>query len=66
VAIDPEPDAVEIFVAAFPVDRFYVGNAVSAAEHRDMFNIIDVTSGWKVDLIVRKDRPYSREGLTTG
>jgi hypothetical protein len=26
-----------------------------------MFNIIDVTTGWKVDLIIRKDRPFGRE-----
>lgn len=24
-----------------------------------MFNVIDATSGWKVDLIHRKDRPFS-------
>jgi hypothetical protein len=61
MVIDPDRDAIEVLVASFPPDRFYVGDAVSALEHRDMFNIIDVTSGWKVDLIVRKDRPYSRE-----
>lgn len=27
---------------------------------RGMFNAIDPESGWKVDLIVRKDRPFSR------
>ena len=27
---------------------------------RTMFNVIDVESGWKVDLIVRKDRAFSR------
>ena len=26
-----------------------------------MFNIIDVTTGWKADLILRKDRAFSRE-----
>lgn len=25
-----------------------------------MFNIVDFASGWKVDLIVRKNRPFSR------
>ena len=28
-----------------------------------MFNIIDLASGWKADLIIRKDRPFSREEL---
>ena len=26
-----------------------------------MFDVIDVTTGWKVDLIVRKDRAFSEE-----
>ena len=26
-----------------------------------MFNVIDTASGWKADLIVRKDRPFSEE-----
>lgn len=26
-----------------------------------MCNVIDVETGWKADLIVRKDRPFSRE-----
>ncbi len=26
-----------------------------------MFNVVDMTSGWKVDLIVRKARPFSVE-----
>ena len=28
-----------------------------------MFNVIDPASGWKADLIVRKDRPFSRVEL---
>ena len=26
-----------------------------------MFNVVDVESGWKADLIVRKTRPFSEE-----
>ena len=26
-----------------------------------MFNVIDLHTGWKVDLIIRKSRPFSRE-----
>jgi hypothetical protein len=28
-----------------------------------MFNVIDFSGGWKADLIVRKDRPFSIEEL---
>lgn len=34
--------------------------AMSAWRTRSQFNAIDPESGWKVDLIVRKDRPFSR------
>ena len=29
-------------------------------EQRSSFNVIDEATGWKVDLIVRRDRPFSR------
>ncbi len=59
VVIDPDLSSVQLLVELFPPDRFYVSDAVSAVERRDMFNIVDTESGWKVDLIVRKDRPFS-------
>ena len=40
-----------------------VDDAHAAWEHRSQFNVLDPTTGWKVDLIVRKDRPYSRVEL---
>ena len=33
--------------------------AIEAIEQRTMFNVIDPDSGWKADLIVRKDRAFS-------
>ena len=35
--------------------------ARDALRRRSMFNIIDFTEGWKADLIIRKDRPFSIE-----
>ena len=35
--------------------------AREALASRSMFNVIDTQSGWKVDLIVRKLRPFSEE-----
>ncbi|HMC64579.1 MAG TPA: hypothetical protein VKI65_06545 [Gemmataceae bacterium] len=42
---------------------YYVGkeSAHDALRNRSTFNIIDFQSGWKADLIVQKDRPFSRE-----
>lgn len=63
MVIDPEPSGLKLLVADLPTDRFYVNDALAALEHRDMFNIIDLASGWKVDLIIRKNRPFSRSEL---
>lgn len=59
VVIDPEGGVIDVLVAAFPPGQFYVGEAIEAVRLRDMCNIIDTRSGWKVDLIVRKARPFS-------
>jgi len=42
-------------------DGWYVSDAAAgeAIEQRTMFNVIDPESGWKADLIVRKDRAFS-------
>ena len=33
--------------------------ALEALQHRAMFNVVNTTTGWKADLIVRKLRPFS-------
>jgi hypothetical protein len=62
IVIDPISQSLERFVKAFDPDRIYVDP--SAAERafldRDQFNLIDMTTSWKVDLIIRKERPFSR------
>lgn len=42
-------------------DNAYVSTeaAISALEHKGMFNVIDYQTGWKADLIIRKDRAFS-------
>jgi hypothetical protein len=37
--------------------------AIDALRRRSMFNVIEIDTAWKVDLIVRKDRPFSLEEL---
>lgn len=60
IVIDPSDASLARFLDAVP-DRFYVDpdTARDALSRRSMFNLIDQDSGWKVDLIVRKDRPFS-------
>jgi hypothetical protein len=61
MVVDPTHESIDRFVAALDRSRYYVDDAVEAVRRRDMCNVIDTETGWKVDLIVRKDRPFSRE-----
>jgi hypothetical protein len=65
IVIDPTPDQLDQLLARLDLDRFYVDADVArdALRRRSMFNVIDMTSAWKVDLIVRKARPFSVEEL---
>jgi hypothetical protein len=60
IVIDPTGEALSSFVAAFDPETIYVEpSAMKAPASRDQFNVIDTSTGWKVDLIIRKDRPFS-------
>ena len=61
LVIDPTPDAMQRFVDDLDRSRYDVDDAVGAVRARDMCNVIDTETGWKADLIIRKDRPFSRE-----
>jgi hypothetical protein len=63
IVIDPTASTLRDFVASLPRDAFYVDRdaALDALTRRTQFNVIDVRTGWKVDLIIRKDRPFSVE-----
>jgi hypothetical protein len=62
LVIDPSRGALEGFVRGLDPERFYVSAeaARTAIERRGQFNVVLLDSGWKADLIVRKDRPFSR------
>lgn len=62
LVVDPTRDALERFVQGLEPERFYVSPeaAREAFERRGQFNVVLLDSGWKADLILRKDRPFSR------
>lgn len=61
VVIDPTASQLHELVEALRARGLYVDDAAAAMAHRSQFNAIDTTTGWKVDLIIKKDRAYSRE-----
>lgn len=54
---------LEVFVGRLPKSDYYVdlGAALEAHKMESMFNVIDNDTGSKIDLIMRKSRPFSQE-----
>jgi hypothetical protein len=65
LVIDPTREQLEALLVRLSPDRYYVDADVArdALRRRTMFNVIDTTTAWKLDLIVRKPRPFSVEEL---
>jgi hypothetical protein len=61
LVIDPAPEQLHELVAALAGTGAYLSAdaAGEALANRSMFNVVDTTSGWKADLIVRKARAFS-------
>ncbi len=62
VVISPNRADLDAFVRGLDPERQYVSEiAVDEAWHRrGMFNVVDYASGWKIDLILCKERAFSR------
>lgn len=62
VVIEVRRPQLLALVRSLPEQRFYVAEeaAIEALEHERQFNVIDMVTGWKVDLIPRKHRDFSR------
>jgi hypothetical protein len=65
LVIDPNQDSLKTFLAALPKTEYYADSetAIDALKRRGQFNVIDIATGWKADLIIRKPRPFSLEEL---
>lgn len=63
LVIEANPDRLRALVQNLPTDQFYVDadTALEALKRESMFNLIDLATGWKIDLIIRKSRSFSRE-----
>jgi hypothetical protein len=65
IVVDPTPEQLDTLVARLLAAGHYVDGARArdALVRRRQFNVIDPRTAFKIDLIVRKDRPFSREEL---
>ena len=62
LVIAPTRTSLEAFVHSLDPTEYYVSPeaALEAFDRQGQFNVIVLESGWKVDLILRKERAFSR------
>lgn len=62
MVIEATADQLRALVESLDSSDLYVSAdaAREALELESMFNIVEVATGWKADLIIRKSRPFSR------
>jgi hypothetical protein len=65
IVIDPGDAELDALVRTLGEAGFYVdaARARDALRRRSQFNVIETRSAFKIDLILRKDRAFSREEL---
>ncbi len=63
IVIAPDLGSLNRFLSALDDEKVYVSReaARDAFGRETLFNVIDYASGWKIDFICRKSRPYSHE-----
>jgi len=61
LVIDVDSTRLRALVASLPEGRFYVSEqaALDALRDQTMFNVVDMETGWKIDLVQRKRRAFS-------
>ena len=62
IVVDVGPNELDRFVASLPHSKWYVDAdaARDALRRRSMFNVIDLETGWKVDMICLKDGGFPK------
>lgn len=61
--VAPTADQLRTLAELLPKQEYYVdlSAALDALQQEEQFNIIDLATGWKIDLIIRKVRRFSQE-----
>lgn len=61
IVVSPNADQIRAFIKLLPDDDYYADEnaALEAQRLQRQFNVVDRRTGWKIDLIIRKSRPFS-------
>jgi hypothetical protein len=65
ITVEPFPGKERLFALRFPADEYYADEPMirDAVARRASFNILHLFTSFKIDVFVRKDRPFDREVL---
>lgn len=63
LVIEADAERLRAFARSLPPAEYYVDEdaAVESLSDESQFNVVDLATGWKIDLIIRKSRPFSVE-----
>jgi uncharacterized nucleotidyltransferase DUF6036 len=63
LVIAASAEQLRSFIDALPEAEYYadLNSALDARKRQSMFNVIDLATGWKIDMIIRKSRAFSQE-----
>jgi hypothetical protein len=61
LVIDADAQRMRALLASLPSERFYASEeaAMEALRRESIFNVVDLETGWKIDLVPRKRRAFS-------
>lgn len=62
IVIAPTASQLRQLIRLLPDTEYYISEeaALEALAREGQFNVIDFETGWKIDLIIRKSRPFSQ------
>jgi hypothetical protein len=65
IVISATADKLKKLIELLPKEQYYavLQDALDAQRHRSMFNVLDTTSGWKIDFILKKAAPFHEEAF---
>jgi predicted nucleotidyltransferase len=65
IVVSAGPTELKTFVQLLPQEDYYamLQDALDARRHQSMFNVLDMSTGWKIDFIFKKSAPFHEEAF---
>ena len=65
LVVSATPEQIHTLLSTLSASQYYfdLDTALAACRRNDMFNILDMESGWKIDIIFEKPSAYHRQAF---